>query len=308
MCGIAGILNPDHEPVRPVDLLRMNRVLGHRGPDDEGFVLIDAKTGAHRSFSGSESCAEKQRELPRLAVSSSAGPANLALAHRRFSIVDLSAGGHQPFFASNGSSCVVFNGELYNYIELREELRRHGVVFRTSSDTEVLIEAYGLWGEACFERFNGFWALAIYDFAKKRLILSRDRFGKKPLFYARFGDSLAFASEIKALLQIPEIDADKTVNERAVHHWLLTGRKNLSNESFFGGVMMLPAGTWARVDPGAPLQPTRYWKLPDQRLSEKDISVPEASAAILSKLEAAVRIRLRADVPVSVELSGGMDS
>jgi asparagine synthase (glutamine-hydrolysing) len=307
MCGIAGIFDLRGSPIAAVDLLRMNSSIAHRGPDDEGYVLINSSSGKYVAYAGEASPAEVRVEQPCLASGSSAD-ANVGLAHRRFSILDLSPAGHQPFFSSDRSCCVVFNGEIYNYLELRDELEAKGVTFHSRSDTEVLIEGYKKWGTDCFQRFNGFWAIALYDFKAQRLILSRDRLGKKPLFWTRMGSTVYFASEIKALLEVDVVSRRRKVNEEALFIWLAYSAKNINNQSFFEGIQALPAGSFSIVDEEFPQKVVKYWGVPSQRLRETEISTEEAARSLRELLTDAVRIRLRADVPVCVELSGGMDS
>ncbi|MGE5401918.1 MAG: asparagine synthase (glutamine-hydrolyzing), partial [Ignavibacteriales bacterium] len=172
MCGIAGYINLDGKLVDPVKLLAMNNVISHRGSDDEGYVLINQQSSEFLNFSGVRSAGEIKSGLPVISGSANSIGANIGLAHKRFSIIDLSAHGHQPFFDKERSCCIVFNGEIYNYPELRENLKSQGVKFYTSSDTEVLLELYKKSGTECFRYMNGFWAVAIYDFRKKQLILS----------------------------------------------------------------------------------------------------------------------------------------
>jgi asparagine synthase (glutamine-hydrolysing) len=308
MCGIAGIIDFDHGPVAPQALLAMNRVIAHRGPDDEGYVLIDRLGSRFREYSGLGSSEGLRERMPVLSASTCNDDASVGLCHRRFSIIDLSEGGHQPFFDSERSCSLVFNGEIYNYLELRDLLSGMGVALRTQSDTEVLIEAYKQWGVECFSKFNGFWALALYDFREKRLILSRDRIGKRPFYWTRVGAQLFFASEIKALLQIPEVSARRKVNDAAIYHWLAFGQKDLDSTTCFEGIQSLPAGSWAFADPDFPNGARTFWSVPSKRLEEADISIKEAASSLRTLLEDAVSIRLRADVPLSVELSGGMDS
>lgn len=307
MCGITGIINFNNSPINASHLVKMNTAIGHRGPDDEGIVLIDQKKGSFRNF-GTSTGRENQEKLQLLKNANDFKSANLGLGHRRFSIIDLTEAGHQPFFLKDNSCCLVFNGEIYNYIELKQELLAKGVSFYSHSDTEVLLAAYRFWGTECFSKFNGFWALAIYDFKSKQLILSRDRLGKKPLFYTRSGETVFFASEIKALLQIPSIYQSRRVNDKAVYYWLLAGQKNLFNESFFEGIFSFPAGSWAYLDSIFPDNISKFWNIPSQRFKEKDISPKEAIGTVRNLFEESVKIRLRADVPVSATLSGGMDS
>ncbi len=308
MCGIAGMINLAGGAIDPRLLRAMADSVRHRGPDDEGYALIDQAGGRAQSYSGADSPAVVRDRYPRIGGEAVVRAGNIGLAHRRFSIIDLSEGGHQPFFAGDGSCCVVFNGEIYNYIELREELERQGSVFRTRSDTEVLVEAYRAWGTECFQRFNGFWALALYDFRRRRLVLSRDRLGKRPLYYARIGQQVWFASEIKALLRVPQIAQRRAVNRDAVWHWCVDGMRDLEHGTFFHGIDNLAPASWTVVDADFPNRVSTFWEVPRKRMREADISVPEAAREVRERLLDALRIRLRADVPVAFELSGGLDS
>jgi asparagine synthase (glutamine-hydrolysing) len=307
MCGIAGLINLDGGRVEPRLLKSMADAIHYRGPDDEGYVLINQAASRYQAYSGPASPESVRSAHPSLDAAGDFA-ASIGLAHRRFSIIDLSADGHQPLFSQDGSCCVVFNGEIYNYIELRAELEQRGVRFRSQSDTEVLIQAYQMWGTDCFPRFNGFWALALYDFRKRQLILSRDRLGKKPLYWTRAGSRVYFASEIKSLLQVPEVARARKVNEEAVWHWCVDGRRDLNNATLFNGIESLPAACWTVVDKDFPRRIQTFWEVPRERMREADISVPEAARRVREALDDAVRIRLRADVPLAIELSGGMDS
>jgi asparagine synthase (glutamine-hydrolysing) len=308
MCGIAGAIDLEGREIEASALLAMNQAIAHRGPDDEGYVLIDQARSSFACYSGESSPAQVRRQMPLLRNDTAGTGANIGLAHRRFAIIDLSPDGHQPFFDSKKHCVVAFNGEIYNYVEVRDELVGKGAIFHTHSDTEVLLEAYKYWGTECFSHVNGFWAIALFDFRTKQLLLSRDRIGKKPLYWTRVGARVYFASEIKALLSIPDIYRRRKVNEEAIFHWVTAGLKDLDTATFFAGIHSLPAGSWTWVEKDFPTHTTRFWEVPRQRMREKDISTVEASRQLRSTVEDAVRIRLRADVPLSVELSGGMDS
>lgn len=308
MCGIAGFIDLEGQAVEPALLKRMTDVIRHRGPDDEGYVLIDQRTGDRNTYAGTDSPADVRQALPLFEPDATSLWASIGLSHRRFSIIDLSSGGHQPFFDAERSCCLVFNGEIYNYVELREELEQRGVRFTTRSDTEVLLEAYKAFGVGCFARFNGFWAVALYDFRLRCLILSRDRLGKRPLYWTRVGSRIYFGSEIKALLQVPEVAARKQVNTDFVWHWCVDGLRDLDSQTFFAGIQNLPAATWAVVDHTFPAKVQTYWQLSRTRLTEDDISVDDAARLVRETLIDATRLRLRADVPVAFELSGGLDS
>ena len=308
MCGIAGIVDLSGGSIEPGVLKAMADAIHYRGPDDEGYVFIDQGTGRFANYCGPASPSTIRDTLPAIEGAAPDAAWNIGMAHRRFSIIDLSPGGHQPLFAQDRSCCVVFNGEIYNYVELREALEKLGVKFRSTSDTEVLLESYRMWDTNCFSRFNGFWALAFYDFRKRRLILSRDRLGKKPLYWTRVGSRLYFASEIKSLLRVPAIWNSRKVNEEAVWHWCVDGRRDLENSTFFDGIHSLPAACWTVVDLNFPNNIQTFWEVPRKRLRERDISIPEATRLVRETLDDAVRIRLRADVPLALELSGGLDS
>lgn len=308
MCGIAGIVEFGSEAVDFSSLLAMSRAIAHRGPDDEGYVLINSKDGVYREFSGSTSSTTIRARVPALSRAFPASAEDIGLCHRRFSIIDLSDGGHQPMFDSKRACCLVFNGEIYNYVELRSELESQGAAFRSGSDTEVLLAAYRHWGTDCFPKLNGFWALALYDFDKRRLILSRDRIGKKPLYWSRSATRLYFASEIKALLAVPELSVRRKVNERSAYQWLVYGRKDVDFTTCFQGIYSLPSACWAVADDEFPADATTFWRLPASRQKPSEISPGEAAGTLKDILQDAVRMRLRADVPIGVELSGGMDS
>lgn len=308
MCGIAGIIDLGDRAVEPALLVAMNQAIAHRGPDDEGYVLVRQSSSECSHYVGPTSPEELRAEYPQLSSGTGLHGANIGLSHRRFSIIDLSADGHQPFFDRDRTCCVVFNGEIYNYIELRDELSALGARFHTHSDTEVLLEAYKYWGTDCFSRLNGFWAIALYDFQRKQLLLGRDRIGKKPLYWSKVGSRIYFASEIKALLQVPEIYRNRRVNEEAAYFWLACRRKDMNFSTCFEGIYSLPSACWTVVDKSFPDQCKTFWRVPEKRVGESDIGTGEAATAIRDILQDAVTIRLRADVTVDIELSGGMDS
>jgi asparagine synthase (glutamine-hydrolysing) len=308
MCGIAGVLRFDGRPVERVELSRMCRALAHRGPDDEGFLLLNRASARCEAFHGNESIASMKSRTRNIAADGEHFVADLGLAHRRFSIIDLSPAGHQPFVDQGRTCCVVFNGEIYNYLELRDELTRLGRVFSSNSDTEVLLEAYKQWGCACFERFIGFWAVALYDFRTQALVLSRDRLGKKPLFWSRVGEVFYFSSEIKALLEVDVIRRSVRVNETVAARWLLHKCKDIDDETFFTGILAFPRASYAQIDRSFSGAATHFWRIPMERMQERDMGISEACRRLRDLLDSAVALRLRADVPVGVELSGGMDS
>lgn len=288
------------------DVAAMTRALAHRGPDDEGLLFW--RRGSPTVCAATEqTTAPLRSDLPDAAAYYDT-PWQIALGHRRFSILDVTPRGHQPFGDPEGRASLVFNGEIYNFVELRAELERLGVVFRTHSDTEVLLQAYLEWGEAMLPRLNGMWAFALLDYRTGRVLLSRDRAGEKSLFYTRVGDRFYFASEIKALFAVPEIRARRRPHDELVQDYLFLGLRDHTHESMFDGIVNLPPATIAWLDVRGEVRPQSYWQLPAARRAEHEIGYEEAQRHLLSLLADSVGIRLRADVPLAAELSGGMDS
>ena len=314
MCAIAGLLASRSELLRPI--ARMTALMGHRGPDDEGFLLAGPKgtRGFHAATTGNIGDSDDSDRW-------------LALAHRRLSILDLSPLGHQPM-SYQGRYWIVYNGEVYNYLELREELVKAGHRFRSQCDTEAILAAYAQWGSDCFSRFNGMWAMAIYDAQTFQLVLSRDRFGIKPLYYWSQEDQFAFASEIKAFTALSNWRA--RVNGQAVHDFLLSGLQDHSTETMFADVWQLEPGCFIRLDCAAwinqrsapvrsrsagawPAGGNHRWRAEIVRWYQIrpqvfDGTLEEAARRFRELLLDAVRLRLRSDVPVGSCLSGGLDS
>ncbi|MGB6241445.1 MAG: asparagine synthase (glutamine-hydrolyzing) [Castellaniella sp.] len=297
MCGIAGLFLPN-SPV-PINCLReASWEIRHRGPDDEGFVCL--RDGVLCSFRGSDTIGEL-RHLPSV---SDAGVATLGLLHRRLSIIDPTPAGHQPMFDESRSAVIVFNGEIFNYLELRTELEKAGRRFLTRTDTEVALQAYLEWGVDAFGRFNGMWALAIWEQHKERLILCRDRFGVKPLFYAVCGDGVRFASEIKALLALSSKQS-YPFDRDAMRDYLERCSLFAGNGTFWQGVSELPPGTWMTLDSNGCANSGRYWHLVPE---ERPINASVAQERFAELFEDSLRLRMRSDVEVGTLLSGGLDS
>jgi asparagine synthase (glutamine-hydrolysing) len=267
MCGICGVLDFHARDLDPALVQRMNASLRHRGPDDAGVFAE--------------------------------GP--VLLGHRRLAIIDLSPTGHQPMASPDGAAVLVYNGETYNFRELRAELEARGRRFRGSSDSEVVLAAYLEWGEACFARMNGMFALAIWDAARRRLVLARDRFGIKPLFYRWRDGRLVFGSEIKAILEHGD---PRELNWAFLHEYLYYGN-SLGEESAFAGIRKVLPGHFLRFDAEGMTQ-RAYWRPED--LAERSGSFAELRDGTRTLLERAVARHLIADVPVAVFLSGGIDS
>jgi asparagine synthase (glutamine-hydrolysing) len=279
----------------------MTSALRHRGPDDEGYVALTVDRPAV-AFAGRETAAGC---VPDSAPCAPADPfpadADVVLGSRRLAILDLSPAGHQPMSSGSGR-WIVHNGEIYNYRELRTELSAFGHRFAGGSDTEVALAAYEQWGTGCFGRFNGMWATAIWDAPRRTLVLSRDRFGVKPLYMASLaGGGLAFASELKALLAggIPA-----RAHEPSLQTFLDTGRIDVSGAATcFEGIEQVEPGTFVECPLGGAQEVTRYYTLVSRGPATND-----ETAELLALLDDAVSLRLRSDVRVGSCLSGGLDS
>ncbi len=314
MCAISGLLS--HRPESLLHIQRLTDLLRHRGPDDEGFLMV----GTDRTvcLGGADTpeavFAADMPYRPTGKIGSANFPSDawLALGHRRLSIVDLSPLGHQPMSYA-GRFWMVYNGEVYNHLELRAELETAGCRFISHSDTEVILAAYGQWGVECFSRFNGMWAIAIYDVERDELVLSRDRFGVKPLYYWQTQDTFAFASEIKAFTCLP--GWRPRANGQAVHDFFLSSLHDHSRETMFADVFQLEPGTrailncrdWRKQSAGSKPAPVfqRWYQLEPRPFRGTFL---EASNQFRELLLDSVKLRLRADVPVGSCLSGGLDS
>ncbi len=272
MCGITGILNANGDPASAVVLRRMTDCLAHRGPDGDG-IYNDGPVG---------------------------------LGHRRLAIIDLTAAGHQPMISQCGRYALTYNGEIYNYQELRLELEARGHLFRSRTDSEVLLNAFVEWGIACLDRLNGMFAFAVWDRQARELFLARDRYGVKPLYYADIGGVLLFGSEVKAILQHPACTAE--IDHKALLEYL-TFQNLFTDRTLFSKVGLLPAGSYLQVPANWERlpQPVRYW---DYAFREPDAAASaEEYAEELDRLfRQAVSRQLVSDAPVGGYLSGGIDS
>ncbi len=302
MCGISGYFRFTGQENTPAALLRMNKAIAHRGPDDEGYTLIG---DGEWDFRGPDT-APGFTNLPILERDRSVLH-QIALGHRRFSILDPSAQAHQPFWSPERENCLIFNGEIYNYLELRSELEALGHRFLGHGDTEVLSAAYLEWGVDCFQRCNGFWALVLYDTKRRSLLLARDRLGKAPLYWLRKDGRLWWSSEIKGIFAGLETSA-LTIHSETLLNFARTGTRDRGGGTFYENIHTFPSAAYAYVEPDGTFQPITYWTLPKCRTSESSCSSLDAISEFGQLLKDAVKIRLRSDVPVAIELSGGMDS
>jgi len=305
MCGIVGIFSSDSSEVTPELLGRMTKTIRHRGPDDEGYVLINTSTGRCEPRAGDDTIAELRGTLKHLSASTEF-TLDIALGHRRLSIIDLSAAGHQPMSNEEGTVWIAHNGEVYNHVELREELKSRGYRFRSRTDTEVILHSYEEWGHECLSRFNGMWAFAIWDSRERKLFCSRDRFGIKPFYYFFDGKRLLVASEIKAILQ-----ADFVVrkpNNQTVFDYLAFALEDCTEDTFFDGIRQLRGGHYLEFHPHERrFKIKRYYDVPLQH-KLKGLSDEEYVRQFRELLEDSIQLRLISDVPLGTCLSGGLDS
>jgi asparagine synthase (glutamine-hydrolysing) len=275
MCGIAGIFSfHQNAPATSAQIQKMADAIRHRGPDDEGFYVNG----------------------------------NIALGHRRLAIIDLSPDGHQPMAGPDGSTWIIYNGEIYNYLELRAALKAKGHQFKSQSDTEVMLHAYQEYGPDCVRQFNGMFAFALWDARQQRLFLARDRFGIKPLYFCRTAQQLLFASEIKALLAVME--KRPSPNRQLVYDFLTLGLLDHTNDTFFAGIHKLPPAHYMLIDAAGREQINRYWdfEVSNEVASLSGRTVAEKSQAFFDLFTESVQSHLLSDVPVGSCLSGGLDS
>ncbi|NOS84493.1 MAG: asparagine synthase (glutamine-hydrolyzing) [Ignavibacteria bacterium] len=300
MCGINGIITEDSVLKR--NIIRANNLIRHRGPDDEGYIFIDTHSGNYRQFSGSDSSRAIKEKYPLISFKNERSK-EAVLAHRRLSIIDLSENGHCPMSDPDGNIWLTYNGEIYNYIELREELRSAGYRFRTNSDSEVIINSYLHWGTECLNRFNGMWAFAIWDNVKKILFIARDRFGVKPLYYTDSGNYFAFSSEMKPLASYSELNI--SINRKKIPFFLLYGNRLNNEETYLEGIRSLP-GSHYLIHENGNTKITRYYDI--EKKEQSSLNESELISSIVILLEDSVSLRYRSDVPVGTCLSGGFDS
>jgi asparagine synthase (glutamine-hydrolysing) len=273
MCGICGIIQFNKQPVQEAPIRRMMHIMKHRGPDDEGVFIRE----------------------------------NVGLGFVRLSIIDLTPAGHQPFYSRDGRFVMVFNGEIYNYIELREELKKKGCQFRTRTDSEVLLTAFIHWGEECLHRFNGMWAFVIFDTVNKKIFAARDRYGIKPFYFLHADKHLAFASEIPPLLSL--FDRKPAPDHQSIFDYLVFNRTDQTEKTFFEEIKKLQHGHSLSIQLTADGERNGEVKIKKWYDLRKNLKEPFNSPEEFREMfGSAVGLRLRSDVPVGVCLSGGLDS
>ena len=306
MCGIAGIYAFDGK-VDPKWIRDMAEILRHRGPDDEGYLFIDTEKGIFEERSGEDTVSELA--IQQRSIGDSMPLYNLAFGHRRLSIIDLTFHGHQPMSYDNGNYWIVYNGEIFNYIELKQELKESGFKFKTSSDTEVILASYVKWGVDCAKHFNGDWAFCIYDKTKNILFASRDRFGVRFFYYFWDGNLFAFASETKALFSLSDVNGNLDLKQ--VYDFLIFGVIDHTEKTVYEKIDQLkPAQNLILDIKSGELKFFSYYSLNfNSELGGYDEKKSSDFADSIKDLfYDAIRIRLRSDVPVGSCLSGGLDS
>lgn len=305
MCGISGYLDLENGVDRDI-LQKMNDVIRHRGPDDEGYALIGMDDTI---FCGGPDSMPELGLAP-LKSAKTKGQPFLGLGHRRLSILDLSVAGHQPMTLTQNNLTVVYNGEIYNYLELRQELETLGCSFQTSCDTEVLLRAYAVWGEDCLSHFNGMWSFALWDGNERKLFCARDRLGAKPFHYWHQGNRLLFGSELKQLC------LDDSIPRRFDHSYLAANlmyrNSDYNEQTLIEGMCQLRPGHKLVVRLNRYLNciesfdVSAYWKLNVDLNS--DLSEAEWQQRVSEEFARSCRWRLRSDAPLAALLSGGLDS
>lgn len=304
MCGISGIFSFNSSPIELETLTNMNKKIRHRGPDDEGFFIRSKDSSQPELFSGDDSTQEIKAKFPHIKQSS---PSDLAMGFRRLSILDLSERGHQPMQDESGRYTIVFNGEIYNYLELREELKALGYTFHSNSDTEVLLHLFIEYKEKCFNMLNGMWALAIWDNLEEELTLCRDRWGIKPLcYYYSFEEQrCVFASEEK---QIMVAGVEVTPNFDMIYRYLNLGSMvRYGNETFYNEIKVVAPGSYLKVSQNSVGFHT-YYSMDIKKFEKYDKPFDEATKDYQELFSQAVKLRMRSDVEVGSCLSGGLDS
>ncbi len=304
MCGIAGII--DTSGFNTDILYNMSATIRHRGPDDEGFLLVDTDYKVSHAY-GDDSIEEVKSQQHIKSFAGAEKKTILGLVHRRLSIIDLSAHGHQPMTYDNARFQIVFNGEVYNYKEIKHELAGKGYKFESDSDTEVILASYKEWGADCVQRFMGMWVFAIYDTEKRTLFISRDRYGIKPLYYSYKNNRFVFASEIKAILQDEKIQSK--INSLHLFQYVSFGKISDAYGTLFNDIIELPVGHNVLFD-------LNKNKLDIFSYYDFAASVEKIKATIgknyfeeyAARFDESIMMHLRADVPIGTCLSGGLDS
>lgn len=287
MCGIAGVISVQNVEASCVEAMALAQA--HRGPDDRGFFQYGVESGMKLTRSLKDGYTEE-----------------VCFSHQRLSILDLSKSGWQPMTTPDSRFTIVFNGEIYNYLELRAELESLGWSFRSHSDTEVLLYGYAQWRAGVLNRLVGMFAFAIFDLLERSVFLARDFFGIKPLFYSSYKGGIAFSSEIKAQLTLP--DFSRRAHPEQIYNYLRFGMTDRDEQTLFRDIKRLPAAHYMIVKLDAPqaASPVRYWQV--NLINRSKLSFEDAARKLRELFLESVKLHLRSDVPVGAALSGGIDS
>lgn len=296
MCGIAGFFS-NKKSLEGIEYYQAHKRMSNRGPDDEGFCIFDRgnaiQTYGDRTINSLKNILLDIRKCTRITG---------IISHVRLSIIDLSPGGHQPYTDQDKRLAMVFNGEIYNYQELRKELEEKGWLFKTSSDTEVLFYAYQEWGNDCFNRLNGMWAVAFYDYINDKLVLSRDRFGVKPLFYSFEKGETIFASELKVIMALKK---QNKINQECVKKYLEKSILCNNEKTLIEDIFEVQPGCVLTICNNKSIRIEKYWTY---NPVAKKYTVEEAREQFEYLFRDSIRLRMRSDVEVGSLLSGGLDS
>ena len=303
MCGICGIFDVHR---RTKSIVQMNEAQRHRGPDGEGYIFINTLTDQWQSTDSTGITTDFE-----MLAHTNIDPQqyDLVLASRRLAILDLSPAGHMPMYYGNDEFWLTYNGEIFNYQELRHDLINRGYQFRSKSDTEVILAAYAEWGVDCLRRLNGMFAFALWDSKARRIFCARDRFGIKPFYYYWNGELLLFSSELKSILQHPA--APRQPNDQIIFDYLTLGVSDHTEQTFFEDIQALAPGTFFLLDVAQQeMQVDSWWeiKINPQITNVSPTEEKQRFTEFADILEDSIRIRLRSDVPVGTALSGGLDS
>ncbi len=308
MCGIAGIISKTNTASLKDSVFAMSQAIKHRGPDGEGFAFF-SETKSVPAYSDETPLINKESNSflfnPSVSLQNIDTGFNLALAHRRLSIIDLSDAGHQPMCDTTGDYWITFNGEIFNYIELKEDLINKGHIFVTHTDTEVVLASYKEWGFECLQKFNGMFAFALHDKKNNQLFCARDRVGVKPFYYSNTTNSFSFASEYKAFIKSKLIKFE--INEIQEFDFIVNGNLENTEQSLFSGISELKPSHYLVYNLSShSFKLTNYYSLPTKLIISK--SETEIIQSIEVKLVKSIQLRLRSDVEVGSCLSGGIDS
>ncbi len=303
MCGILSVINIRGKS-DSAQLIDATSVIRHRGPDDEGFLTW--KPGSNAKVWAGKDTAHSTKDHWKYEDLHPGESFKVGLGHRRLSILDLSPTGHQPMLFAEAQLSIVFNGEIYNYLEIKEELRQAGHQFTGTSDTEVILHAWAQWGSACLHKFNGMFAFVLLDERKQELYAVRDRFGVKPLYYYTGTNAIYLASEIKQISTAPGFQF--SLNETSARQFLATGATEHTDNTFDTQIKQLPGGHYLHIDladSDCKMKTVRWYQLPNTKWRG---SFEDAATQLKTLLTDSVRVRLRSDVKVGSCLSGGLDS